>query len=292
MSRIEIEDLLWELSRLDEADHKAKPLDGAILDSLLAAYRDGRLSADQARQVEDLLGCNLEARRRLESLSGTAPPQISARARQRFLRSAPPRLGPVVGAPARGLGGLPRWMLAAAAILLTFTGGLYFVLRGPSVAPAPLPDIEVRIEGLADIRGEDHARSSTSTTAEPDTAVTVGVIVDPPRAGLVVGLYSYRPQTNTVVRLPLQPTWETRSRALFRAPAESLVGKRPGTYQLFAVIGREGSMPPSRILGSGEGPEAAFHGLDLKVEPLQLEIIQTAAPNLARDSGDQETTGS
>lgn len=302
MSRSEPEELLWELSGLDQEDGlESTPAVGEspdapaneIPDAVLTAYRASTLSAQEERRVEVRLGRSPVVRERLAELAGMAPPVMSESARQRFLlalgASARRRAVPLLPIPAH-----PAWLLAVAAALVALVGTVFVMSpRGPVELPS-LPSFDASIHGLAEVRdgGGTPASGSRFTTAEADTAVTVGVVVQPPRTGLTVGLYTLRPdpvsQRGKMVRLPFEPTWETRSTAVFRAPASALVGRAPGTYQLFAVIAREGGLPPDRILAPGEGPEVAFAGRDLKVEPLRLEIVHGADPGQSRASPNRE----
>lgn len=302
MSRSEPEELLWELSRLDQEDGSEpagtvgeSPGGPAIemADAVLTAYRDGALSAPEQRRVEEHLGRSIAARERLAELAGVAPPAMAESARAKFLvalgASARRRAVPFFPIPARS-----PWLLAVAAVLVALVGTVFVMApRGPIELP-PLPSFDASIRGLAEVRdgGGTPASGSRFTTAEADTAVTVGVVVRPPRTGLTVGLYTLRPdpvsERDKMVRLPFEPTWETRSTAVFRAPASALVGRAPGMYRLFAVIAREGGLPPDRILAPGEGPEVAFAGRDLKVEPLRLEIVQGADPGQSRASPNRE----
>jgi|GEM_PF-2325726 len=284
------EDLLWELARLEEAqEDSAEPSrspdlqDSFVPEAVLEAYRQGALSAEEELRVERSLAQSPAARERLALLAGVRPTPLSAAARRRFLRAAKSsgRALPKPAAPLREA----TWWLAAAAVLVILAGGAWLWRTGP-VTETTLPGIDASIQGLALVRNGEAAPAAGRdfTTAEPDTAVTVGVDVHPPRAGLSAGLYVFWPERRAVVRLPLEATWENRGQARFRALARSMVGDEPGTYRLFAVVARAGALPPDRILALGEDPEVAFAGRDLKVEPLRLEIVHGAAPELSEDS--------
>jgi len=309
MRRTEIEELLWELARLEDegrgiGDAETVP---EVPDAVLEAYRAGALSEKETDRVERFLIRSTAGRERLAELAGVSPPTMSDAARRRLLRHKALRhralrhralghraLGTQVR-PAevqpdrrRPASLSPSWLLAAAAaVVVVVVGAAWFLLvPGTPEELPPLPEIEASIQGLAGVRGQALA-GSDSTTAEADTAVTVGVVVHPPRAGLEVGLYVFRPDRGAVVRLPLQAVWTDRRTAVFRAAARQLVGESPGTYTLFAVIGRADGLPPDRILRSGERPETAFAGHDVKVEPLHLEIVVGAALESGRGSPDR-----
>lgn len=293
MTRPDTKELLWELSRLAEGEPTTTPSD-----EVLEAYRSGALSQEQAAQVEVLLGRDAAARKRLAELAGLSPPPLPKSARRKFLQAVPVRdrerpSGARLRRVPRHPVVLPRHWLTAAAVVLVTLVGAFFLLQpeGPSKR-SQLPAVEASIQGLAEVRQGPRvpAAGSDFTTAEPDTAVTVGVVVDPPRAGLEVGLYAHRPQRNVVERLPLEATWESRSTAVFRAPARVLVGERPGSYRLFVVVTGRGRLPAGRPLETGEAPDAAFAGRALRVEPLRLDIVHGAVPDLSTGSPEQEAT--
>lgn len=302
MRRIEIEELLWELARLEDegrgiGDAETVP---EVPDAVLEAYRAGALSEEETDRVERYLVRSTAGRERLAELAGVSPPAMSDAARRRFIRHRALRhralghrvLGtqvrPTEVRPGRRRSTPvpPSWLLAAALALVVVGAAWFLLFPGTSEKLPPLPEIEASIQGLAEVRGEALA-GSDFTTAEADTAVTVGVVVHPPRAGLEVGLYVFRPDRHAVVRLPLRAVWTDRRTAVFRAAARQLVGESPGTYTLFAVIGRADGLPPDRILRSGERPETAFAGQDVKVEPLHLEIVVGAALESGRGSPDR-----
>jgi len=290
MTRPDTEELLWELSRLAEDEHAPTPSDEA-----LEAYRSGALSEEEAARVEDLLGRDAAARKRLAELAGLSPPPLPESARRKFLQAVPSRdLERSSGTRRRPLrpAVLSRqWLTAAAVVLVTLVGAFYLLQPEDPSERSQLPAVEASIQGLAEVRqGRVPAAGSDFTTAEPDTAVTVGLTVDPPRAGLEVGLYAHRPQRGVVERLPLEAIWESRSTAVFRAPARALVGERTGSYRLFVVVARQGHLPSGRPLEAGEAPDAALAGRDLRVEPLRLDIVHGAVPDLSAGSPEEETT--
>lgn len=295
MIRSEIEDLLWELARLEEGERRteedAQTPASEMPDAVLEAYRAGALSAEEMSRVDRYLSRSTAGRETLAKLAGVSPPPMSDAARRRFLRTLarPARTQPV---PRHWMPASPNRLLAAAAVLLVVGAGAAWLLLFPGAPEElpPLPEIQASIRGLAEVRGQPRVSGSDFTTAEADTAVTVGVALDPPRAGLEVGLYLFRADRGAVVRLPLQADWEDRRTAVFRAPARQLVGDSVGTYELFAVIGRADGLPPDRIVRPGEGPEVAFAGYDVKVEPLRLELVHGAAAAMERGSPDREAT--
>lgn len=303
MRRTEIEELLWELARLEDEGRgtgQAETVAPEVPDAVLEAYRTGALSKEETDRVDRFLIRSTAGRQRLAELAGVSPPAMTDAARHRFLRhrdfghralghkalGAQARPAEVQPDRRRSASLSPSWVLAAAAAVLVVGAAWFLLGPGSSEDLPPLPEIEVSIRGLAEVRGQALA-GADSTTAEADTAVTVGVVLNPPRAGLEVGLYVFRPERGAVVRLPLQAVWTDRRTAVFRAAARQLVGESPGTYQLFAVIGRADGLPPDRILRSGERPETAFAGHDVKVEPLHLEIVVGAALETGRGSPDR-----
>lgn len=306
------EDLLWELTHLQEAQpQEAQPQEAQeasngceateempdLPNSVLKAYRLGRLTDEEARRVEWCLARSAESRERLTTLAGIEAAPLSETARRRFLAavasSRKPTLEPATPARPTSTPWVSGWWLAAAAAVVILAGGLWLGRSGPSETGWTLPGIDASIHGLAVVRNGNGESSDDRrfTTAEPDTAVTVGIDVHPPRAGLAAGLYVYQSERRTVVRLPLEATWESRGEARFRASAQSLVGSDPGTYQLFAVIARAGSLPPDRILAAGEEPAAAFLGRDVKVEPVRLQIVEETSSSHSEEASNVEGTG-
>lgn len=284
MSQIDLEDLLWQLadSRPDRRSDRRSEVLGDdheeqeqpdLPDAVLAAYREDRLDEPRRRQVEELLATHPADRRRLVELTDLSPPAGLKSVRRRVLQDGvmpvhrphwPGRLG---------------WLAAAALVVGALGLGLW--IATPSLPP--LPEIHAHIDGLAVVRngGEEPTASQQATTATPDATVTVGIHVDPARAGVEVALYRHDTETGILHRLPVPATWRDRSTALFRAPARELVGERPGSHRLFAVAAWENHLPSPRPLAPQEAPLEALTGPFIDVSSLTLEIVRDPPPDPA-----------
>lgn len=293
MTRIDLEDLLWRLAD-SPSDRPSEPTeDGGegdtgemeLPDAVLIAYREGRLAEARRRQVEDRLATSPAARRRLVELADLPAPAGFVALRRRVLEgrtredSAAPRSdSPRSDSPWRD----PLWRrragwLAAAALVVTFLG-LGLMLSTPDLPP--LPEIQASIDGPAEVRGgQGEPAGSDSTTATPDTPVTVGIHVDPARAGVAVALYHHDTEAGALRKLAVAATWPDRGTARFRALARELVGERPGVHRLYAVAAWEDHLPPPRRLAAREDPLQALTGPFTDVSPLTLEIVRDLPPD-------------
>lgn len=245
MSRSDEEALLWEIgSRPEERDALE------VSNETLKNYREGRLSAEDCKQVEFLLAHSAGTRERLVELSGLERARPPAATRDRLLRSLPRQAA---------LPGIPRlwWMHAAAAIVLTLAGYWWIASGGdPGVLPAEL-EFEVRVAQLADVRS-----SGDRATAGVLPRTPLEIVVEPREravAGLDFGLYVEREGQVERLRPGRRLALETdRGTAVFTGRAADLLGPEPGIYDLLVVVAPEGGLPASRDLAAGESAEKAL----------------------------------
>jgi hypothetical protein len=236
----ESEDLLWELPRAEGQDHRPAPPDAS-----LQAYRAGSLPSRDATRLEWALAGSRRGRERLAELAG--------------ISLAPPtRRG-------KGLHRLAPTALALAAMLAV--AALLIVQRRD-----PLPVFEVRVEGLASVRGE-------AGQARALAQGTVRVRVEPrgeARAGLRFG--AYRLDQGVLVRLqePEEVRTEAdRASAVLTARAERLVGRAPGTRPFFVVVSEQTRGLASRVQVGEEDPERSLRRAGAgRVHRVWLTIVQ------------------
>jgi len=127
-------------------------------DALLAAYVDGELCSEQLEEVEQFLGMNEEARRKVTRFREMTALLRTTCAEQRFL--PPPPAFMALAAPRKPTQAKSQWLrhtlakpwmrmaLAASLLLLAFTGGLYM----PNGKPGQPPSLtDARTEMLNEI---------------------------------------------------------------------------------------------------------------------------------------------
>lgn len=223
------DDLLWELPRAEAADDAPAPPDAA-----LSAYREGTLAPEQVAAVEWSLAGSRLGRARLAELAGI---RLDAPSRRHDRR-----------------GRLVAATLAAAASLALVA--LLVFERGRPQAPTPhaLPEFELRVEGLAALRGTPGGASSL-----PDGRVRVTV---EPRGDAAAGLHfaAYRLDERGLTRLaePSEIRVEAeRGSAILTAEAERLVGPTLGTRPFFVVV-TDRALPPDHIATRAEDAETAL----------------------------------
>jgi len=230
------EELLWELSRLNEEGEAGPSVSGEELE----AWRAGRLSEADAERVEARLAADPAARTRLAELAEIRPPAPPAAVRDRVL--------------ARFAGEAPRrrvlrW-LPAAALAAALLAAIGISLVGPSRLPGGL-EYDVTAQGLARERSADRPGAFE---AYPETRVRIAV---EPRgeaeAGVEIGLY--REKDDRLERVPVRVEMD-RGAAVLTGTASALVGTAPGPHDLWIVVARPGDLPsagdPRKLLEDQE----------------------------------------
>lgn len=264
MDANELERLLSELTFLEDGSGTAPPAD-----TVLHAYREGRLDSVAAQRVERALATSAAARTRLATLADIRPATPPQQVRRQVLQAVSPR---------EAYFSRRRWWwpaVAAMAAALLVAVGLIFV------APPSLPvemDYEVVARGLAQERSLEP--QSEVAYALPDTRV---VLVATPRgaavAGFEVGLY--RRTGNRILRIEEGEALQTeahRGAVTFSGKARDLVGTQPGTYDLYVVVAQRGDLPDSERVASGQAPAAALAGgARRRVYPQRIVVVPEPA---------------
>lgn len=268
MTPTEPDDLLWEISRRDEPAGSPPPPDEA-----LAAYREGRVTDEEGERIEAQLADSPAARTRLAELAGVTAPAPPPAVRERVLARFP---GRAPRHPVR------RWLAAAAlaASLLLAVG--YSVLHRPGL-PAGL-EYQVTASGIARERSAGPAAGPVE--AYPETRVRL--VIEPQGEALAeVDFGIYRERGPSLERLtPGGPlTLEIRrGAAVLTGPASSLVGDRPGTYDLYLVVARPGDLPAEHGLEPGADREAVLEdGGRRRAYSVRLHLL--APPTSENDDG-------
>ncbi|HET9227381.1 MAG TPA: hypothetical protein VFR31_11990 [Thermoanaerobaculia bacterium] len=223
--------ILRELGRLAREEEEAE---SARLDERWDRLAAGTLTADEEAELRALAETSPGAREAWEAFRPLGP-DFQARMVEQIAAELPKKEGKVLPfRPAVRIGG---WIAAAAAAVLAV------VLLRP--AP-PLPDYEVAVSG-----GTSEMRSGPAETFLPGDSVEVVL----------------RPQTETSGSLEARlyllhgddlRLLETRSEVADPGGSFKIKGTldpdlRPGTWTLWAVVGRPGDLPDPKELRLQEG---------------------------------------
>ncbi len=247
MNEIESTGLLRTLADIDEA-----PIGDMPSDDQLRRYRAGALSLSEEEDVERALASSSAARMRLAALGGMAMATPSSAVRERVLAALPaPRVVPRQ-TPRRA------WWQAAAAAAAVVLGVGYC-----SLPTTPLPEaLEYVVEahGLASSRGSVMAKGDTVVEATLETVVRLTMTAaDAGAPGVAYALY--RRVAGSLERVAAHPELRVEKGpggATFEAPAELLIGSKPGTYEIFAVAARRGDLPGRLELEPDQDPLTAL----------------------------------
>ena len=275
------ESLLWALSEIADRTPRddATSDDSIVPDSTLRAYREGRLSDDEARRVERRLVADPACRRRLEELAGAAPAAAPLDVRRRLLED---------------FGGGPRprtrrsffWRLglAAAAMVALATGWLILRPR-----PAPLPAYEVQIAALTERRDVAGAGAGTVAEAYADSTVTIdATVVGRGIKDVEVGVYRTAGDRLERIAEDGLRRFEQIGAVRIEAPASTLVGETLGEHEVFVVIGWSGSLPETVTLRPGHDPAAALAAGGHQVHRLTLRLVaERSATPVTTSPGDR-----
>jgi hypothetical protein len=245
----------------------------APADERLAAYREGRLSAEEARELEGLLARSAAGRRRLLELAGIDQSLPLRRVRRAVLGQAVRQRS--------GRAGRPRQMTAwvsAAAVAATIVLALLVLLPRPGALPRGLA-YDVSARGLAEVRSAEAVPSEVR--AYPATAVR---ILLRPRgespAGLSFALFRRQGGALRRVRQPEEVRLiSDRGSATFTGAAAAVLATRiPGVYPLYAVISNRQELPARVELAPGEDPARTLAGSGRLVYPLRVTLLRDEPP--------------
>lgn len=260
------EELLWQLAAEDEEPGEERG-EEVVTDSRLRDYREGRLSDEEAAQVEASLLASTAARRRLAERGGVrldAPPER--------IRAAVLHLGPrTAHQPSKHR----RWWPYAAAAMLALAAGIWSwpgswnrFGRGETLPRYGLEGRGITAERSATKSGAEHI------TALPETVLRfVFTPLEAPREGVVIALY--REEAGALRQLTAADGLTIEgSRGEFRLSgrAAGLVGREPGSRRLFALVARAGEAP-ARISFGGDSAERALAGKGRQVLPIVVEVL-------------------
>ncbi len=265
------EHIYWALSEIAEGE----PLEDTLVpESTLVAYRNGELTAAEAREVEGLLVRNPANRRRLEAVAGATPTDAPKATRIRILEAVIPSTS---WFPARQH--RQRLLAVAAVIVLVITFSWW--VRRP--VPGP-PAYQVTIAALAERR--DSATPDLIAEAYGDSRVTITATVTE-RAVDGVGVGVYRRVEDRLERLKIGDSLQLEERpgALrFSALAADLVGPEAGVHKVFVVIAWREELPAAIRLEPEDDPATSLAGGHRQVHQLTLRLL---AENSATSINDQ-----
>lgn len=259
---------LWELSRR-HVDAGEEPMDS---DERLVAYREGRLTAEEANGLEARLVRSAALRRRLAELGGVSDPVVPAGLRARVL-------APAAGARRRVQ--ISRgWLVAASMLVGVALLAVIPMLRQKTdddpirrAAELLASDAEFRVgvSALAEVRS--HADSQQ---AQPQTPVTVAIEpIAETAPGLEFGLY--RLTATRLVRVQERDGLSItlgRGAAKLRVVAAALVGPEVGRRPFFVAIGPAGRLVDALELDPAERPETILaRRIDGRAYRSELEVV-------------------
>jgi hypothetical protein len=235
-------------------------------DERLRAWREDRLSPEEAREMEGLLARSAAGRRRLIELadiSGIDSSLPLRRVRRAVLSQARPRrtsrISPWYSAAA-----------VAASILLAVVGLLF---RQPGLPEGLAYDVSAR--GLAEVRSAEEMAGEVR--AYPDT--TVRILLRPhgdSAAGVSFALFRREGGRLRRVREPDEVRLEAeRGSATFSGTAAKVLATdAPGRYPLVVVVSSRKTFPSLVELGSGEEPADALRSSGRLVYPVTIILLR------------------
>lgn len=247
---IDPEKLLWDLSALEEDEEAPIPEDQTLQD-----FREGRLAAGQAEQIQRLLARSRQARLRLGELAGLASPRPAPELRSRVLASLPVRR--------RGRFGWQRAVLAVAAMALILLAARVFWLDSPWPSDGLLPEYQIRVFATAEVRNPDGSSPQPDADRvyrfDPRTPVRIQLSAREAASDQVsYGLYQLREGRLTRLEQAQGVTLqESRGVAVFEVMGSRLA-PQSGRWQLFALVASPGRLPDDLSLREGENPQAAL----------------------------------
>src|SRR6185436_10783648 len=210
-----------EIERILRALAEQDPEDGlpAPDDQRLRAYREGRLSAEEIRELEGLMARSAAGRRRLLELAGIDRSLPLRRVRRAVL-------GQVAGRR-----GVAPWMVAAAAAAMIVVALITFLPRRSALPERLAYDVSAR--GLAEVRSAEEMPGEVR--AHP--ATTVHIFLRPRGdgpSGLSFALFRREGGALQQVRQPEEVRLESdRGSATFAGTAARMLATQvPGVYSL------------------------------------------------------------
>jgi len=238
-------------------------------DERLRAYREGRLTAGETRELEILLARSTAGRRRLLELAGIDRSLPLRRVRRAVLGAAEQRRrrGPWVS------------VAAVAAMAASIVLALLILLPRQHPLPAGLA-YDVSARGLAEVRSAGEGRSEVR--AYP--ASTLRIFIRPrgeSTAGVSFALFRREGGTLRRVRQPEEVGLASeRGSATFSGTAARVLATRaPGVYPLYVVAySRQGKLPAAVKLDAGQDPAGALGTSGRLVYPVTVTLLRDKPP--------------
>jgi hypothetical protein len=240
----------------------------APADERLRAYREGRLSPDEVREMEVLLAESAAGRRRLLELAGIDRSLPLRRVRKAVLGQAvrQRRVSPWLSVT--GIGGMAAMAAMAAMVLLALAG----ILSRQRALPEGLA-YEVSARGLAEVRSTEEVPDEVR--AYPSTALHILLRPrgDSP-AGLSFALFRREDGVLRRVQPPEARLESDRGSASFTgAAAGVLATDNPGVYLLYVVVSNREDLPARVELGPGQDPAGALRASGRLVYPVTITLL-------------------
>jgi len=252
----ESERILRALAEQDQEGELPAPADERLL-----AYREGRLDADEEREMERILAQSAAGRRRLLALAGVDHSLPLRRVRKAVL------------AAAAGQRRRSPWLLSVAAVAAALVLAVIGLLPGRRGLPAGLA-YDVAAHGLAEARSADQAASTVQAYPGTPLRISARPRGDSP-SGITFALYRREGDALRRVRQPEEVRLvNDRGSASFSGAAAAILGTHsPGVYPLYVVASRH--EPPSLVtVATGQQPATALGVPGRLVYPLTVTLLR------------------
>jgi hypothetical protein len=263
----EVERALRALADLETDDGLPAPGDERLL-----AYRAGRLSEDEEREVERVLAHSPDGRRRLLELAGIDRSLPLRRVRRAVLAAAGPR---------RRMARTTPW-LGAAALAASIVLAVLTFFPHHTALPAGLA-YGVGAQGLAEVRSEGEAGGEARAYAETYADTPLRIFVRPrgdSPSGVSFALFRREAGALRRVRQPEEVRMENdRGTATFEGTAGTVLATRvPGVYPLFVVAYIQEPPPAFVRLEPGQDPAATLRDSGRLVYPVRVTLLRDGTP--------------
>lgn len=270
--RTDWDDLLWEMGRNVSGEAAEEPSKEA-----LAAYREGRLPAEEAEDLERALSHAPVGRTWMAELSGVGAGAPDARVREAFLA----RFDHSVR-----VSNLRRLVVQAALVAMGLS--VLWLTRSPEPLPADLA-YDVQAEGLATVRRTPPVRPQPDrreVDAYPETRIRISVSPRP-EAVREVEFGLYRRSGRLLERLPFDSDVRLeilRGAALVSARAADLADPETHTAELLFAAARPGDLPRRFVVDSSDAASALAAGGRRRAYSLKIRFqAPTPANGLLND---------
>jgi hypothetical protein len=236
-------------------------------DARLRAWREGRLSEEEAGEMEELLARSAAGRRRLIELAG-APAVDRSLALRRVRRAVLDGARPGRSRTRRAMSAVAA-MAAIAAMLVLAVIGVF--LRQPALPRGLAYDVSGR--GLAEVRSAEAAPSEVRAYADTTVRIVLRPRGDSP-AGLSYALFRREGGGLRRVREPEEVRLEAdRGSAVFSGAASRVLATAaPGRYPVFVVVSAS-----KRIPSYVENPDALRSSGRL-IYPMTITLLPESLP--------------